>query len=642
MAAPISAPAPVRPVIQRKTRVGPVDDPLESEADRIADAVVSGGEIGAVTTVPAAPVRRKCARCEEEETKTLRRKATATLSSETISPHEAEAAATAVTHGGLPLTPEQRGYFEPRFGRSFADVRIHTGEAAARASLAIGARAFASGSAIAFAPGEFRPQTGAGARLLAHELTHVAQQGHSSERPIRRAVLRIGSVTIEIDYGSLIRIAMADWPAEIAARIGSWTGAPPSAATQSSIAALGAREQEWVLFGLHLLIANTTTAHSRLNRVNAVNRLIARAPMSSTRALGTASTAFEREVMTVSGWLEVALTSAMTAPTGVAATRINEIVNPPPTSGSTGDPLDAVALRSRLVPALGALLTAADPASWPTRGARSLSAFQAIGDVVLAEARDFFRPFADTARDSVFFLNPPWRASANIFDVGTLVPDTAMRISYLLNRAQIVGRNDTVSPPAMIDANIFADTHFDGTRPTDRAELSSILSDMEADPAISARVDRLIRITGRQSGRGAATRIGIATSFNATSFTACRDHWRGIATMCHEVLHALVHPDFFAASTRIGFPQVVREGFTEVLGNQLFNQRVRPKAASNATFKAAVETSLSSGTPCPAPAAGTIGYGAAGSGAEDIRSRVGDNRFRAAYFLGRPDLAGIP
>jgi len=91
-----------------------------------------------------------------------------------------------------------------------------------------------------------------------------------------------------------------------------------------------------------------------------------------------------------------------------------------------------------------------------------------------------------------------------------------------------------------------------------------------------------------------------------------------------------------------GFPQVVREGFTEVLGNQLFNQRVRPKAASNATFKATLETSLSSGTPCPAPAAGTIGYGAAGSGAEDIRSRIGDNRFRAAYFLGRPDLAGIP
>lgn len=42
--------------------------------------------------------------------------------------------------------------------------------------------------------------------------------------------------------------------------------------------------------------------------------------------------------------------------------------------------------------------------------------------------------------------------------------------------------------------------------------------------------------------------------------------------------------------------------------------------------------------PCPAPTAATIGYGAAGSGAEVIRFKVGNDNFRAAYFLGRPGL----
>jgi hypothetical protein len=86
---------------------------------------------------------------------------------------------------------------------------------------------------------------------------------------------------------------------------------------------------------------------------------------------------------------------------------------------------------------------------------------------------------------------------------------------------------------------------------------------------------------------------------------------------------------------------VIREGFTEVLGVQLFNDRVVPKASRDPAFKASLETGVT-GAPCPAPAAATVGYQAAGQGAADILHVVGDANFRAAYFLGRPDLAGIP
>jgi hypothetical protein len=64
-----------------------------------------------------------------------------------------------------------------RLGHDFRHVRIHTDEGAARAAVAIGARAFTVGRHIAFAQGEFHPQLSEGRRVLAHELAHVMGAG---------------------------------------------------------------------------------------------------------------------------------------------------------------------------------------------------------------------------------------------------------------------------------------------------------------------------------------------------------------------------------------------------------------------------------------------------------------------------------
>jgi hypothetical protein len=78
--------------------------------------------------------------------------------------------------GGSALPPSLRQRMEAGFGSSFADVRVHTGGAAAAASAKLQAEAFTSGRDIAFAPGQYRPGTPAGDRLIAHELAHVVQQ----------------------------------------------------------------------------------------------------------------------------------------------------------------------------------------------------------------------------------------------------------------------------------------------------------------------------------------------------------------------------------------------------------------------------------------------------------------------------------
>ncbi len=66
---------------------------------------------------------------------------------------------------------------ESRFGHDFSRVRIHTDATAGQACAAVRAHAFTVGSEIVFAAGQFAPGAGAGDHLLAHELTHVIQQG---------------------------------------------------------------------------------------------------------------------------------------------------------------------------------------------------------------------------------------------------------------------------------------------------------------------------------------------------------------------------------------------------------------------------------------------------------------------------------
>jgi hypothetical protein len=77
---------------------------------------------------------------------------------------------------GRPLDPQVRGFMESRLGHDFGGVRVHTDGRAAESARAVSARAYTAGADIAFAQGEYTPHTGAGQRLLAHELAHVVQQ----------------------------------------------------------------------------------------------------------------------------------------------------------------------------------------------------------------------------------------------------------------------------------------------------------------------------------------------------------------------------------------------------------------------------------------------------------------------------------
>jgi len=151
--------------------VGAVDDPLEREADQVADRVLADAR-------PTAPSLRR-------SPSLLQRKASGGGSKEAgVAPpavHQVLASA-----GGA-LDQSTRAFFETRFGRDLSGVRVHTGSLAAESARSVGARAFTLGNNIVFGHGEYAPEDPSGRRLMAHELAHVVQQQQIALPPLRRA-----------------------------------------------------------------------------------------------------------------------------------------------------------------------------------------------------------------------------------------------------------------------------------------------------------------------------------------------------------------------------------------------------------------------------------------------------------------------
>ena len=85
---------------------------------------------------------------------------------------------------GQPLDVATRAFMESSFGHDFGQVRVHVGAEAADSARAIQARAYTIGHDIVYGSGEYAPGTVQGKRLIAHELSHVVQQGASPVRPL--------------------------------------------------------------------------------------------------------------------------------------------------------------------------------------------------------------------------------------------------------------------------------------------------------------------------------------------------------------------------------------------------------------------------------------------------------------------------
>jgi hypothetical protein len=84
---------------------------------------------------------------------------------------------------GEPLPTPFADAMGGHFGMDLSAVRVHADPHAGQIARSVQAAAFTHGDDIYFAPGAYRPASGDGQRMLAHELSHIAAQRSGADTP---------------------------------------------------------------------------------------------------------------------------------------------------------------------------------------------------------------------------------------------------------------------------------------------------------------------------------------------------------------------------------------------------------------------------------------------------------------------------
>lgn len=211
---------------QAKLSVGKANDQYEKEADRVADKVVNQKSSGPVIQkkeissiqrlvtskeeerigtndarmlrdkeIQEKPeIQRLCADCEKEKegSNVQQKKMAGGKEEEEVVQQKADGTPASgspplssrinnSSGNGRSLPHHTLSEMQSSFNADFSQVRIHTGADAVSMNKELRAQAFTHGRDIYFNNGKYDPETSNGRHLLAHELTHVIQQGAHGE-----------------------------------------------------------------------------------------------------------------------------------------------------------------------------------------------------------------------------------------------------------------------------------------------------------------------------------------------------------------------------------------------------------------------------------------------------------------------------
>ena len=189
--------------VQTKLTVGAPDDPYEKEADAVADKVMRmpAGRLDEVAQQNPADIQAKClhlprlqsrlqrmcSACEtERDSPSIQTKLNGSKAQPSVS---SSVANTVHSPGsGSSMNDSVRSRIEPVLGADLSNVRVHSGDAAQQASRSLNAQAFTHRNNIFLGSGQSANNTA----LMAHEATHVVQQGAGILEPgiQRRIVMR--------------------------------------------------------------------------------------------------------------------------------------------------------------------------------------------------------------------------------------------------------------------------------------------------------------------------------------------------------------------------------------------------------------------------------------------------------------------
>jgi hypothetical protein len=123
---------------------------------------------------PAAPLQELASNVGNRAFATVAREAAGILPGGQVHP-SVQSEINSSRGGGTSLDDGVQSRFSESLG-DLSDVRVHTDDRADQLNRSVSARAFATGTDVYFARGEYNPGSASGDRLIAHELAHVVQQ----------------------------------------------------------------------------------------------------------------------------------------------------------------------------------------------------------------------------------------------------------------------------------------------------------------------------------------------------------------------------------------------------------------------------------------------------------------------------------
>ncbi len=190
-------------ILSRLPPVSRPDDPLEREAEAVADRIVAGRPAGPIDSTAAGRPddQPPTARLEDDEEERPREQVAGSATGRPVVQRLAESPGrttnvTSIVHSpgpGSAIPPTVRSRLEPGLGVDLGGVRVHTGARAAEAATAINARAFTFGRDIFLNRGESPNDLS----VMAHEATHTVQQGGAEAG--RASALRLPGTAIGPD-----------------------------------------------------------------------------------------------------------------------------------------------------------------------------------------------------------------------------------------------------------------------------------------------------------------------------------------------------------------------------------------------------------------------------------------------------------
>ncbi len=182
----------------QETKQVEVDTQNQFDAESGSLTMVSTGKKLQMRPLQNAPmINMKCAECEEEEKlQMLVGGGTMQMQSDTdMSSDEKQFASQGLNqalnnskNNGQPLPKNLGQNLGNKMNADFSKVKLHTDSKAEQMNNELGAQAFTHGNHIYFNRGKYNPASNQGNHLLAHELTHVVQQGASEKK-----IMKFGS-----------------------------------------------------------------------------------------------------------------------------------------------------------------------------------------------------------------------------------------------------------------------------------------------------------------------------------------------------------------------------------------------------------------------------------------------------------------